>query len=357
MARIGTHVEGTMRWLACIITAAAMIAPAAASAAPRVSDLTSPDAVLRWINDYRANPDPGGIPAVVRALSQRGAFKDPESAGVYVGFLAGVINSQGPHADELIGKIFPLPSQDHWAVVRAIAYSGHPDWKGLLRAAASQMPARQVMIERYLAGKLPLLAQVGFEQEAGWLDGWRNSRWLGGDGGKQAKPLLLAPSPDVIDTLWGFYFATGSERALLRIVEFLPWSKDRDDVERLTLGGMAKFTLASNAARDAALLTALKRVQSRAPKDSGPILAEVIEAAETVDTARIRKQALAAIEELRRKGAGSTRKVAWWGQIGQGALALGCIGAAATGHIEFGLPCVLGGATSSAALRYWTTQE
>jgi len=345
-----------MRWLACIIMAAVLCAPAAA--APRISDLASPDAVLRWINDYRAKPDPAAVPAVVRALSLRGAFKDPEAAGVYVGFLAGAINSQGPNADALIDKIFPLPPQDHWAVVRAIAYSGHPDWKALLRAAAPRMPARQVMIERHLAGKLPVLAQVGFEQEPGWFAGWRNYVWLDGSGGKDAaKQLTLAPSPDVLDTLWGFYFATGSERALMRIVELLPWSKEHDNVERLTLGGMAKFTLASNAARDAALLAALKRMHTRAPKDSAPMLAEVIEAAETVDTARIRKQAFAAIEELRRKGPGSTRKVAWWGQIGQGALALGCIGAAATGHIELGLPCVIGGATSAAALRYWATPE
>ncbi len=325
--------------------------------APRGGDLASPEAGLRWINEYRAKPDPAAVPAVVRALSARGAFKDPESAGVYVGFLAGVINSQGQQADELIEKFFPLPPQDHWAVVRAIAYSGHYDWKGLLRPAAPRMPARQVMIERYLTGKLPVLEQLGFDKEPGWFDGWRNSTWLGGSGKDAGKQLLLAPSPDALDTLWGFYFATGSERALTRIVEFLPGSKDQDNVEKLTLGSMAKFTLATNAARDAALLAALKRINMRASKEAAPILSDVIEAAETVDVARIRKQAYAAMEELKRKGPGSTRKAAWWGQVGQGALALGCIGAAATGHVELGLPCVLGGAASSAALRYWATPE
>jgi hypothetical protein len=42
--------------------------------------------------------------------------------------------------------------------------------------------------------------------------------------------------------------------------------------------------------------------------------------------------------------------------IGQGALALGCIAAAATGQVEFGIPCVVGGAASSAALGYWNRQ-
>lgn len=79
----------------------------------------------------------------------------------------------------------------------------------------------------------------------------------------------------------------------------------------------------------------------------------MIEAAETVDAARLRKKALADIEDLKRKGPGYKRNVSWWGQLGQGALAVGCIAAAATGHVELGLPCVVTGGISSAALSFW----
>jgi hypothetical protein len=34
-------------------------------------------------------------------------------------------------------------------------------------------------------------------------------------------------------------------------------------------------------------------------------------------------------------------------------VALGCIAAAAAGQVEIGIPCVVGGALSSAALNYW----
>jgi hypothetical protein len=40
-----------------------------------------------------------------------------------------------------------------------------------------------------------------------------------------------------------------------------------------------------------------------------------------------------------------------------GTLAIGCIAAAAAGQVEFGLPCVIGGATSSAALQAWDGQK
>jgi hypothetical protein len=75
-----------------------------------------------------------------------------------------------------------------------------------------------------------------------------------------------------------------------------------------------------------------------------------------VETTRLRKDALASIEELKRKGPGSKRDFSTWGLIGQGALALGCIAAAATGHVELGLPCVLGGAASGVALSFWNSQ-
>jgi len=140
-------------------------------------------------------------------------------------------------------------------------------------------------------------------------------------------------------------------------VSLLPWSNDRDSVDKLTVGNMAKYTLATNAARDNDLLDMLRRVSKREPKNVASELNEIVEAAETMQTTRLRKDALASIEELKRKGPGSKRDISNWGQIGQGALALGCIAAAATGHIEFGLPCVIGGAASSAALSYWNNQQ
>ena len=53
-----------------------------------------------------------------------------------------------------------------------------------------------------------------------------------------------------LDTLWGFYFATGSHEPILRIITVLAWAKDSNNVERLTIGSMAKLSLATNASRD-----------------------------------------------------------------------------------------------------------
>jgi hypothetical protein len=296
------------------------------------------------------------VPEAVQAMSKLGLLKDSENAGVFVGFMAGIIGTNPGQAEVLIGKMFPLPPEDQWALVQAIAYSGLPDWKGVLGRVADRMPSRSLMIGKYLKGELATLDQAGFEKSPGAFD--KLGGYLGLDGKPKEKKAVLAPSPALLDLLWGYYCATGEfNPAVSRLIALLSWSTDRDDVDKLTLGGMAKYTLAANAARDPKLLAMLKSVAKHYPKDMKAHLDEVIEAAETVDFARLRKNALASIEELKRKGPGSKRDISFWGQVGEGTLALGCIAAAALGQIEFGIPCVVGGAMTSAGLRFWDPQK
>jgi len=339
--------------LAVAIGAFTLAAPA--EAAPlRPGELATREAVLAWINGYRAHRDPAHVPEAVKAMSRLGVFKDSENAGAFVGFMAGVLAANPTRAEALVDRMLPLPPEDQWAVVQAIAYSELPGWKNVLRSVAPKLPLRQRMIDKYLAGQLPTLDQAGFTKQPGAfakLEGYL------GFGDKQAKPVVLEPNPALLDVLWGYYCATGTfSPSISRLIAMMSWAKERDDVDKLTLGSMAKYTLASNAARDAKLLAMLKSVAKHYPKELKANLDEVIEAAETVDLARLHKQALASIEELKRKGPGYKRDVSLWGQIGQGALALGCIGAAAAGQIEFGIPCVVGGAVGSAGLHYWETQ-
>jgi hypothetical protein len=121
---------------------------------------------------------------------------------------------------------------------------------------------------------------------------------------------------------------------------------------------MAKYTLAINAGRNPDLLARVKWAETQPqPETVKPVLKEIIEAAETYESGKLRNEALAAIEELKRKGPGSKRDLSVWGQVGEGALAVGCIVLAVTGQVEFGIPCVVGGVATSAALRLWDTPK
>lgn len=318
------------RWIAraaaLVVAVMALVAAPLVADAKREADKTdfkTPEGVLHWINDYRHNPEPERLPDAVKAMRNLGLLKDIEQAGIYIGFVAGVIGSNPDKAEALITEMFPMPPPDQVVVVKAIAYSGLSDWKDLMGKFVERMPARKVIIERYLYGKMEILRELPFD------------------------------SPIAVDANWGYYFATGSSEPIQRLVRALAWSRNKNDVEKLTVGSMVKWTLAQNSSRDGDLLGYLKVSLPHQPDDVAVPLRDVIESAETFELGHIRKEAMAAIEELRTKGSEASRNFNWWGQAGQTAFALGCVAAGAVGAgAVVGIPCVVGGALSNVALKY-----
>jgi len=136
----------------------------------------------------------------------------------------------------------------------------------------------------------------------------------------------------------------------------LPWSQDRDSLDRLTVGSAAKYTLANNAARYPDLLKLIREMAPNQSAEVKPVLAEVIRAAETAQTANIKKQQLAEIEKLKTKGSGRQRDMKLWGYLGQGAIGVTCVTLAALSYSVAGIPCVIGGAATSAVLNYWSAK-
>jgi hypothetical protein len=303
------------------------VVPAIALAKPGKEKPPKPfqntEELLKWINGYRKKPEPERLPEAVKAMSAFGTARDGEQSGVYIGFVAGVLGANPDRARDLITKMFPLPPEDQVLIVKAIAYSGLPRWRDTMTEFVERMPARRVLIDKYVFGDKPTLTELSIKDDAG-----------------------------VIDLNWGYYFATGWEAPVRRIVDSLELAEDKDKVDYLTTGSMAKWTLAQNAARNDDLLTTLKKISSDAdPKVRKP-LGEVIDAAETQELSKLRKDALASIDDLKAKGSESLRNYNWWGQAGQTVFALGCVAAGALGQVEFGIPCVVGGAASTAALKY-----
>ena len=246
--------------------ASAVAAPAAA-ASPPGGTLSSTDAMLKWINAYRGKPEPDALPVLVRGLSEMQAFKDPESCGAYIGFIAGVLGANPERANALIEKMLTIQPADHWVLVRAIAYSGLPNWKVLLLKYADRMRTRSGMIDKYVGGKLPTLDQIAYQNtKPGMIDKVKVAFSFGV---VPKKPVALDPTPELIDVLWGYYLATGSYQPIGRIIRLLPLANDKDNVDSLTTGSAAKFTLASNAVRDLHLLAILKRAAPRPARRDG----------------------------------------------------------------------------------------
>src|SRR5467141_793799 len=214
--------EHHMRY-AALITVFLLIQPMNAAVAPEIDPRASLSVVQQWIYNYRAKPDYAHVPAAVRVLFHAQSFKEPENSGIYLGFIAGAIGSNPAKAEQLVTSFFPVPPEDEWVIVRAIAYSGLPDWRNLLRKVAPKMPGRKVMIDSYLAGSLSTLTDIPLEEaKPGMLDKLRGvftKNPFAKDDKKLQMKLTFASNQDLLDTLWGYYFATGSHLPIQRIMQ------------------------------------------------------------------------------------------------------------------------------------------
>src|SRR3979411_3061452 len=165
-----------MRCVTLLIPLFVLVQPAQAAVAPEIDPRASLSVVQQWIYNYRAKPDYAHVPAAVRVLFHSTTFNAPEHAGIHLGFIGGGIGSNPAKAEQLVTGLFPLPPEDEWVIVRAIAYSGLPEWRNLLRKVAPRTPGRKVMIDAYLAGTLPTLANIPLEEKhPGMMDKLRGT--------------------------------------------------------------------------------------------------------------------------------------------------------------------------------------
>src|SRR3984893_9198780 len=292
-----------MRNIALAAVLFVLMQPAQAAVSPDIDPRASLNVVQQWIYNYRAKPDYAHVPAAVRVLFHSQTFREPENGGIYLGFIAGAIGSNPANAEQLVNSLFPVKPEDEWVIVRAIAFSGLPDWRNLLRKVAPKMPGRQVMIDAYLAGSLPTLIDIPLEEkQPSTMDkvkGVFTKNPFAKDDKKMKMQQTFAGNQDLLDTLWGYYFATGSFRRRLAGLGMLPWSKSRDTIDKLTVGSMARYTLASYAVRDTSLREYLRSELKVQPEAVKVPLTEVVEAADTVQLGAVRKDALAAVDELK----------------------------------------------------------
>ena len=321
----------------------ASVAPAqAVQAAPEPQGaFSSPERLMDWISTYRKHPNPSRVPAAVHAMQDFGLFTDEEKAWFCTGFIAGVLGDNQKNGASLIAKMFPMPDKEQAVIIRAIVYSNRPDWRELLEKFSPRMPLRRPLIDDFLQGKRPTLMDLKLT-----------------DGG--------APG---IYALWGYYVATGQYEPVVRIMQALQWSRNKDDggfswkkmfsgwggdpsaVEKITTGGTAKWTLASYAERDRALLDLYRAEYNRQPETIAKPLKDVIEAAQAFESERIRKDQFGAIEDAQKKQLTNEAGMSKGATAGSIAIATGCVAATALAQPEIAIPCVIGGALYTGAVK------
>jgi hypothetical protein len=316
--------------------------PAQMQAAPTPDgDFSTPERLLEWVSNYQKHKNPWRVPAAVHAMRDFGLFGEEEKQWFCIGFIAGILGTNPKDGPGLIVKMFPMPDKEQEVIIRGIAYSGRPDWRELLEKNSARMPLRRPLIDDFLTGRRPTLMQLPVE-----------------DGG----------SPGIY-ALWGYFVATGQHEPVVRIIQALKWSKNKDDgafrwrkifegwgsdgsaVDKITTGGTAKWTLASYGERDRELIKLYRSEYTRQPEEITKPLKDVIEAAELFESEKIRKDQFGAIEDATKRQMSNEAGMTKGAQAGSIAIATGCVAASAFGTPLIAIPCVIGGALYTGAVK------
>jgi hypothetical protein len=318
----------------------APLVPAQASSEPQ-GGFSSPERLMDWISAYRKHPTPSRVPAAVHAMQEYGLLADEEKAWFCTGFIAGVLGDNQKNGASLIAKMLPMPDKEQAVIIRAIVYSGRPDWRELLDKFSPRMPLRRPLIDDFLQGKRPTLMEL---------------------------PLTDGGAPGIY-ALWGYYVATGQHEPVVRIMQALQWSRNKDDgsfswkkifsgwggdpsaLDKITTGGTAKWTLASYAERDRALLDLYRAEYDRQPAAIARPLKDVIEAAQAFESETIRKDQFGAIADAQKMQMTNEAGMSKGATAGSIAIATGCVAATALGQPEIAIPCVIGGALYTGAIK------
>jgi hypothetical protein len=85
--------------------------------------------------------------------------------------------------------------------------------------------------------------------------------------------------PGTLDDSWASFFATGDAKYVRAIIEVLPWSEVRGDVNRLLTGGAARWSLASNAYQHGCVLAISEEAFATAAEPTKRILKEIVDQA------------------------------------------------------------------------------
>ena len=236
--------------------------------------------VLKWMNSYRSKPDPMRAALAIHQLSGFGELRNQESAGVMPASPPAYSPPIRQSAQALVTRCCQCRPRINgsWCVRLPIPASRpggcrhrHSRHAGAgARTDAAEIRRRHC--RRCDNSRLTAHHRTGPIVSLNTCRSMRSRRLC---------RQCLRPSPELLDTFWGFT-TTGDTAALQNIISLLPWSTDRDNVQRLTLGGMAKYTLAENASRIGPARDDQNGSRPE-PKDVQPVLDQVIEAADNVD--------------------------------------------------------------------------
>lgn len=217
---------------------------------PASASFQSQDDITNWFTFYYQKPDPSKIPGAIEYLSQSGMLDRKNAISPIFGFLAGSFKNNPEQVGGWVDRLSALKESHLGVVVLGLWYADLPDSQQRVYALLDQHPDVKVQF-RFLYQGVPM----------------------------PVEKIPLEQGPWVLDALWGNFMATGNKAPVVRIMQALPWIDTKGDINRLLIGGAARWSLTSNAVQHQRVLGFCEVEVENQPKEVAEKLREVITSA------------------------------------------------------------------------------
>lgn len=222
----------------------------------------TPDVIGGILQNYYRAPMFDQVPAIVQAAITQGMAENRSKRLALIAFVAGIVSEDASQIDRLAAMYGKLAGNHHAQLVRAILYSGRPDWK-------AQLDRLKVM----------------------WPDKAAEIDALGARGPRAVYTLKREGQPEVLDMNWAFFGATGRREPVMLIIEALGDLRATDPVQ-VAMAHTARAALATQAIQHDRVFDICQRAQWGT---YGNDLRSIVVAVQTKDLSRFKTDAETAI--------------------------------------------------------------
>jgi len=227
----------------------AAIKSATAETAVVNASFKSKEDVTQWMTFYYQQPEPEKIPDAIQYLSESDML-DKNSAPPVFGFLSGVFRDNPDKVATWINQIGSYKEHHLTVLVLGVWYAALPQSKEIAQNLLEKYPASKTQFTHLLKSEPITVEQIPI-QEGPW----------------------------VLDALWGKFLATGDSAPVERIISAVPWVNVKGDVNRLLVGGAARWSLTSNAVQHKRVLEICEKAEKTQSAEVAKELAKIIKKA------------------------------------------------------------------------------
>jgi hypothetical protein len=217
------------------------------------SSFKSQEEIANWVTYYYVKPEPERVVDAVKYLGEAKLLKSGSMPSLF-GFLAGVFRSNPQKVNAWVDQLSTLADEEFSSVLMGLWYADLPFSKEKIKAAVAQRPALKTSFSFVENGQPMPVTEMPLEQ----------GTW-------------------VLDSLWGNFMATGTDEPVIRMMKALPWIDVKGDINRLMVGGAARWSMTSNAAQHKRVLEICTQQAKSQPKDIAQRLEQIIENAKKVE--------------------------------------------------------------------------